>query len=125
MYTNAHTLFSKGVTASFTSPCKKSGSLPIMLLFLLTYVLIFLLQLIRKETMECNPSFLDGGETEDTFLEKVLALTESLDLGLGYIMKCKVDLPVNVSINNAAHRYLFSANLENSGQFRGFNVIGA
>ena len=75
--------------------------------------------------MECDPSFLEGGEMEDMFLEKVLALTESLDPGLGYVMKCKVDLPVNVSINNAARRYLFSANPENDGQFRGFNVIGA
>ena len=69
--------------------------------------------------------FLDGDETNDMFLEKVLALTESLDPGLGYVMKCKVDLPVNVSINNAARKYLFSANPEDDGQFRGFNVIGA
>ncbi len=32
---------------------------------------------------------------------------------------------MNVSVNNAARRYLFSANPENDGQFRGFNVIGA
>ena len=36
-----------------------------------------------------------------------------------------MDLPVNVSINNAARRYLYSANPDNDGQFRGFNVIGA
>ncbi len=32
---------------------------------------------------------------------------------------------VNVSINSAARRYLFSSDPENDGQFRGFNVIGA
>ena len=70
--------------------------------------------------MECDPTLFDGSENDDMYLEKVLAMTESLDPGLGYVLKSKVDLPVNVSINNAARRYLFSANPENDGQFRGF-----
>ena len=83
------------------------------------------LSISRKETMECDSALFDGSENDDMYLEKVLAMTESLDPGLGYVLKSKVDLPVNVSINNAARRYLFSANPENDGQFRGFNVIGA
>ncbi len=47
--------------------------------------------------METDPLKQIVGDMDDMCMEKVLALNESLDPGLGFVRKCKVDLPVSTS----------------------------
>ncbi len=57
--------------------------------------------------MEIDPTLLDSLDTDDMCLEKVLAMTESLDPGLGYVLKSKVSAaPTVTSVCGARGQFL-------------------